>query len=218
MVWNSAYQNRSKTTKISEVTLNNKKLLIGLLILGVIFAGFTCLACGVTVYGVNSWIRNRDWQADTPVEVEVISPSISSPSDPSPDSGQSPEVYSSTLETLKAVEIPINDPIDIAQRLEGKENIPLTLPVDNLDRQVGESESFWVTNTDTAENFQIQATLAGVTDHLYFWIEDGVDYSQNALDKLTREFEDVIYPTNQEFFGSEWFPGVDGATHIHMKS
>jgi len=205
-----------KTTKISEGTLNNKKLLIGLIILGVIIAGFTCLACGVTVYGVNSWARNIEGQTNTPVEVEVISPVESSPSDPSQDSGQPAEGYSSTLDTLKAVEIPINDPIDIAQRLEGKENIPLTLPVDNLDRQVGETESFWVTDTDTTENFQVQTTLAAVTDHLYFWIEDGVDYSQSALDKLAREFEDVIYPINREFFGSEWFPGVDGDPHLYV--
>jgi hypothetical protein len=81
---------------------------------------------------------------------------------------------------------------------------------------VGEKESFWVSNTDTADNFQIEATLAAVTDHLYFWVEDGVDYSQNALDKLAQEFEEVIYPTNREFFGSEWFPGVDEDPHLYV--
>ncbi len=207
---------RTKRFKKSEETLNNKRLLIGLIVIGGIIVGFTCLACGVTVYGVNSWVRNIEGQAGSPVEVEVISPSLSSPSDPPPDSEQPVEGYSSTLDTLKSAEIPINDPIDIAQRLEGKENIPLTLPVDNLNRQVGESETFWVTNTDTAENFQVQTTLAAVTNHLYFWIEDGVDYSQKALDKLVREFEDVIYPTNREFFGSEWFPGVDGDPHLYV--
>jgi hypothetical protein len=136
--------------------------------------------------------------------------------DPEPAAQAPPVQYSYTLETLLNVEVPINDPIDIAQRLEGKENIPLTLPVENLNRQVGEKETFWVTDTDTAINFQVDTTLAAVTDHLYFWIEDGVDYSEKALNKLAAEFENNIYPTNQEFFGSEWIPGVDEDPHLYV--
>ena len=137
-------------------------------------------------------------------------------SNPAPVAQISPVQFTHTLEALLNTEIPINDPIDIAHRLEGKENIPLTLPVENLDRQVGEKESFWVTDTDTNENFQVETTLAAVTDHLYFWIEDGVDYSVKALDDLAAEFEDNIYPTNQEFFGSEWTPGVDEDPHLYV--
>ena len=196
--------------------MNKQNKIIGFIILGIMLFGFTCLACGVSIFGLSRWVRNNDLTADEPVKVEVISPSTPSTAENSQDPEQSAGVYSSTLETLKDVEIPINDPIDIAQRLEGKENIPLTLPVTDLDRQVGEKESFWVTNIDNAENFQVQTTLAAVTDHLYFWIEDGVDYSQIALNKLVREFEDVIYPINQEFFGSEWFPGIDEDPHLYV--
>ena len=136
--------------------------------------------------------------------------------DPEPAAPAPPAKYSYTLEALLNTEVPINDPIDIAQRLEGKENIPLTLPVENLNRQVGEKETFWVTDTDTATNFQVETTLAAVTDHLYFWIEDGVEYSQKALGNLAAEFENNIYPTNQEFFGSEWTPGVDEDPHLYV--
>ncbi len=164
-----------------------------MIILAVTVLCFSCLACGVLGYGITVWLREDNANTQTPA-------------------GQ----FSSTLETLLNAEIPINDPIDIAQRLEGKENIPLTLPVENLNRQVGEKETFWVTNTDTAENFQVETTLAAVTDHLYFWIEDGVDYSKKALNDLVAEFEDNIYPTNQEFFGSEWTPGVDEDPHLYV--
>ena len=138
------------------------------------------------------------------------------PSSPSQSSGYAPALTNPTLITLLNTYIPINDPIDIARRLEGKDNLPLTLPVDNLNRQVGEQETFWVTNTDTAENFQIETTLSAVTEHLYFWVENGVDFSQNALNNLAAEFEENIYPINQEFFGSEWFPGVDEDPHIYV--
>jgi len=177
---------------------------------------FSCLACGVIGYGINVWFRENDLITQTPMEVEVLPPTEVEIINPEPTDQTDPDQYSSTLETLLSAEIPINDPIDIAKRLEGKDNIPLTLPVEDLDRQVGEKETFWVLDTDTHENFQVETSLAAVTDHLYFWVEDGVDYSQKALDKLAAEFEDNIYPTNQEFFGSEWTPGVDEDPHLYV--
>jgi len=182
---------------------------------GVVLLGVSCLACGLTAYAINGWVKDRGFLVQSPVNVEVIQPTDNfdgpDPSQNSVYTGDSP-----TLEMLMTTEIPINDPIDIARRLEGKENIPLTKPVDNLNRQVGEKDEFWVTNTDTAENFKITATLSAVTDHLYFWIEDGVDYSQKALNSLADDFENNIYPTDQEFFGTEWFPGVDEDPHIYV--
>ena len=181
--------------------------------------GLSCIACGVTAYGLGLWVEENDVLDDIlnndPVDVELIVPT-GLPSNPSQSSGYDPTTTNQTLTTLLNSYIPINDPIDIAQRLEGKSNIPLTLPVENLNRQVGEVDTFWVTNTDTAENFQIQATLAAVTDHLYFWVENGVDFSQKALNNLAEDFEENIYPTNQEFFGKEWFPGVDEDPHIYV--
>jgi len=182
-----------------------------LIILTGIVLCFSCLACGVIGYGINVLLQENDTNTQDPFEVEVVPQSGGATKDAA-HIGQ----FSNTLEALLNTEVPINDPIDIAQRLEGKENIPLTLPVEDLNRQVGEKESFWVTNTDTSENFQVETTLAAVTDHLYFWVEDGVDYSKRALDNLAAEFEDNIYPTNREFFGSEWTPGVDEDPHLYV--
>ena len=186
---------------------------------GVVVLGVSCIACGITAYGINLWVQDNNildnFAGGEPVEVEVIVPT-DLPSSPSQSSGYAPALTNPTLRTLLNTNIPINDPLDIAQRLEGKVNLPLTLPVDDLNRQVGEQETFWVTNTDTAENFQIETTLSAVTDHLYFWVENGVDFSRNALDNLAADFENNIYPTNQEFFGTEWYPGVDEDPHIYV--
>lgn len=199
--------------------MKNKSLLIIVIMVGLLVLGLSCVACGITAYGINLWARDNNLLDrvvnQAPVEVEVIVPTIL-PSSSSQYSGYAPSVTNPTLETLLTTEIPINDPIDIAQRLEGKENLPLTLPVTNLNRQVGERETFWVTDTDTAENYLIGTTLAAVTDHLYFWVEDGLDYSQADIDNLAAAFEENIYPTNQEFFGSEWYPGVDEDPHIYV--
>lgn len=177
--------------------------------------GFSCLACGVTAYSLIRWGGESTFSGTAPIDVEVV-PLAEAAATQSAPGGLSSSGSSSTLETLENADIPINDPVDIAQRLEGKENLPLTKPVENLDLPVGTEQTFWVTDTDTAENFQVNTRLSAVTDHLYFWIEEGVDYSQKALDQLAADFENNIYPVNREFFGSEWFPGVDGDPHLYV--
>lgn len=189
--------------------MKNKTLVILLILLVVIVSFCSCVACGATAFGLRTWLGERDFPSDSEVEAEVIPA-------PTPGDTQTSPESQSTLETLLSAEIPINDPVDLAQRLEGKDNIPLTVPVSNLDLPLGTQKSFWVTDTDTAENFQIETSLAAVTDHMYFWVENGVDYSQSALDELVADFEDNIYPTNREFFGSEWFPGVDEDPHLYV--
>ncbi len=121
-----------------------------------------------------------------------------------------------TLKTLKDTLVPINDPADLARRLEGKENIPATLEAPASPLRVGDQQTFWVSNTDTNEYFQVKATLQYVTDHTYFWIEDGVSFKERELKDLAETFEEHIYPTNREFFGSEWSPGVDGDPHLYI--
>ena len=161
-------------------------------------------------------MQDYDGSSKEPVEVEVIPPATPEGNDPDPEAADMTLPSTDTLDTLSKTVIPINDPIDLALRLEGKVDIPRTLPVDDLNRELGDQETFWVTNTDTAENFQVETTLAAITDHLYVWVEDGVEYSQRDLDRLADYFEVTIYPTNREFFGSEWFPGVDEDPHIYV--
>jgi immune inhibitor A len=125
-------------------------------------------------------------------------------------------ISSDTLSVLEDTVVPVNDLIDLAERLEGKENVPLTMEAPLLPLQVGAKDVMWATNVDTNENFQIDVTLGYVTDHLYFWIEDGIVYDEDDLAALALTFEEKIYPTNREFFGSEWTPGVDGDPHLYI--
>ena len=130
-----------------------------------------------------------------------------------------PSGYSTITETLSILEntvVPINSLPDLARRLEGKQNIPTTLAPPASPLQVGDQQSFWVSNVDSNDNFQIDATLQYITDHVYFWIEDGVNYRNADLKKLADTFEQKIYPTDREFFGSEWSPGVDGDPHLYI--
>ncbi|HJR79390.1 MAG TPA: choice-of-anchor J domain-containing protein [Anaerolineales bacterium] len=123
-------------------------------------------------------------------------------------------ISTETLETLEQTEIPENDPIDLACRLQEVCNVPTTVP--GKAYQVGDKEKFWVSNSDTAEHRQIDATLLYITPHSYFWAEDGIDVNSNDVKALMDTFESEIYPTNREFFGSELTPGVDGDPHIFV--
>src|SRR4030095_3927056 len=60
------------------------------------------------------------------------------------------------------------------------------------------------------------ATLRYATPHVYFWVQDGVSYDDGEMKDLVDAFESKIYPTDREFFGSEWSPGVDGDVHIYV--
>ena len=120
------------------------------------------------------------------------------------------------LNLLKNTTIPMNDPIDLAQRLKGKLNLPTKLEFPIRLYQIGDQETFRVINADDNTNYEIQATLRYLTDHAYFWIEDGVQYNERHMRDLVDTFESKIYPIEREFFGSEWTPGVDADPHLFI--
>lgn len=124
-------------------------------------------------------------------------------------------VETETLQTLENTFIPINDPIALGHRLLGLTDLSPTEAPPASFYAVGAHEAFWVGNGDM-DNFQVDATLQYVTDHAYFWIENGVAYRDRDLRDLADAFEYQIYPTDRSFFGSEWTPGVDGDPHIYI--
>lgn len=129
--------------------------------------------------------------------------------------GQLDQAYD-TLNVLNENIVPINDPIDLVGRLGGKPGVPEVLIDENAPYNVGAQKDFWVSNTDTNENFQVSATLQYVGDNIYFWIEDGVSFNRSDLDRLAGTFDQEIIPTNREFFGQEWNPGVDGDSRFYV--
>jgi immune inhibitor A len=162
--------------------------------------------------------------SNTPTRPPQIVVPTAQPSKPvSTDTPVAPEptvqnsgLNTNTLDILKDTIVPVNDLIDLAGRLQGKTNLPAYLEPPPIQYKVGDQQTFWASNNDTDNSFRLQATLRYVTDHVYFWIQDGVSYSQKALKDLTETFENKIYPTDREFFGSEWTPGVDSDPHLYI--
>ncbi len=193
-------------------TKNNNAILIGI---GIFVA--VCCACAL-ILGAAS-VVGINYFNEVTTSIPVF-PTIESFDPPTPTEDPviirpSEEVSTETLDTLKSTIVPENDPYEIACRLKGKCNLPETLPAAPAYK-VGDKKKFWVTNVNNNENFQIEATLRYITPHTYFWAQSNLDVNMNDLKRLMDTFEEKIYPTDREFFGSEWTPGVDGDPHIYM--
>lgn len=203
--------------------MNGKVSLLVVLVL-IVLCG-CCLLAGGTAAGL-AVFRHA---AQSPAEVgypTVVFDFVPETPDvqPQPDATLSPHVQSlpaadgahETLETLRNAFIPIRDPVDLAARLQGKHTIPLTLETPPVVYQVGDTKRFWVTNVDTNRNFQATARLRYLGQHHYFWIQEGINFGERDLQRLGATFDEKIYPTTREFFGSEWNPGVDNDPRIFI--
>ncbi len=122
-----------------------------------------------------------------------------------------------TVAALDQAEIPMRDLLELAIRLQGLDpNTPRVVNTTPTDYPVGTRRTFRVSNQDTFETRTITAELVYKTDHLYMWVEEGVEVDERRLARAADTFEQRIYPVEHEFFGSEWSPGVDGDPHLSV--
>jgi immune inhibitor A len=210
----------------------NRSNTIILIVVGLVILLMACCIC-LAIFGGAFFLRSSNAISSYSLETsgptpQVIRPTNLPPATQKPQATQGAQItmppdlpsgYTPITQTLNILEntvVPINSLPDLARRLEGKQNIPTTIEPPASPLQTGDQQSFWVSNVDSNNNFQIDATLQYITDHVYFWIEDGVNYRSSDLKKLADTFEQKIYPTDREFFGSEWSPGVDDDPHLYI--
>lgn len=201
--------------------------------------GFFLCLCGIFLVAGSSWLlirqasiseallspaRETEHAGDTPSPGASISLPTSSPSGIDiPTSTQAPKeglaqaaLSQDTLSVFTNTIIHANDPIRLVRKLNGGLEIPAQLDYQVNQYSLGDQEDFWVLNSDINQSKQIQATLHYITDHVYFWVEDGVRFSPDSMKSLIDTFESKIYPTNHRFFGSEWTPGVDADPRLFI--
>ena len=182
-------------------------------------AVLACCLCLAVVLGVAAilpawWVT----QQDSALPTFDVGPA--EPAAPTPVMSASPEaIPPEALETerqLVEAEVPIADPLDLAVRLKGLTDPPRIVAESAAPIPVGALKTFWAGNNDTDEHFEVQAKLVYASAHVYFWVEEGVDYTTADVERIVEVFETQSYPTNREFFGSEWTPGVDGDVHLYV--
>ena len=138
---------------------------------------------------------------------------------PAGDSSAAPtpaaEEFLTEMQLQEAV-VPARNLRVLAEELRGTGPIPEVVNETAPTYRLNESQQFWINNDDTNEHFQIDARLAYANDVLYMWVEDGVNYDPADLKAAADKFADETYPTNRNFFGSEWSPGVDNDPRLHI--
>jgi len=183
---------------------------------GAVILTLVCCLCLVVVGTAASiWFASSTLEELTPFPTSTRASTPVVP-DSSWEFGQVPAEAAAMDRALGEEVVPIADPISLAERLQGKEGIPVVLAASAAPIPVGTRRTFWASNTDTLENFQVEAELVYATDHVYFWVEQGIGYDLDEVQALVDEFENETYPTNRAFFGSEWSPGVDGDEHLYI--
>jgi immune inhibitor A len=172
------------------------------------------LVAGVAAYGYYAFSNVTPSLTESPNIPPVDGSTPTSESDlfrPPSDT-----ISTETVQMLDQSVTPENDVYELACRLQGKCNISTSLPAPKAPLKVGATQKFWITNADSNENFQIDATLLYITPLTYFWAEDPKSVNKDDMKALMDTFDKKIIPTDREFFGSEWTPGVDNDPHIYV--
>lgn len=112
------------------------------------------------------------------------------------------------LEALLNADFPVHDFYEASRRLGNEDVGPRTVTAQPY--QVGDRQSFFV-NEDT-----VDAVLMAATEHTYFWVEDGLNLDQAAVNQAAQRFEQEYYPPLVNLFGQEWQPGVDNDPHFSV--
>ena len=79
---------------------------------------------------------------------------------------------------------------------------------------IGDKQTF------TADGGRLHAELVYATEHIYFWMEEGLSLNKAEMTAAAERLENEYYPQLTTLFGSEWRPGVDGDPHfsiVHIK-
>ena len=199
---NNGSENKSGTTTV---------IIIGIVVL---LCCICALVLGMAGYGYYAYTQIAPTLSANPIFPPVNGVTPESPSDlfrPSPDT-ISPE----TVQTLDQSIVPENDVYELACRLQGKCDVAKTLDAPAMPLTVGTTQKFWILNADTNQHSQVEMTLLNITPLTYFWAENPESVNEDDMKTLMDKFDQEIIPTNREFFGSEWTPGVDNDPHIYL--
>ncbi|MEM8859838.1 MAG: hypothetical protein AAGD96_16035, partial [Chloroflexota bacterium] len=159
-------------------------------------------------------------EPEPPVAIE--NPTFPDPSAPkfSPINEPPTEAMLNAAEALRT-NIPIpRDDVDLAKGYFGLSDadIQASLPVPNIDYQIGDIEVFSVNNFNINSYAVVNAELLGISEHAYFWFDETAGNGQPdaaTVVAVGQEF-DAIYKTVSSFFGVERQPGIDGHIRVHV--
>lgn len=184
-------------------------VLLGSCLLITAVAGGTVLYGGISQLGTQALLQTRSALATpTPVQPPTPTPYILGPT--------ASQAALDALAALRAEEVPPHDAREWAVRIEGVTDLPISVPPPEVPPQIGDQETFTIFNYDTYAYGTRDATLQYIGQHVYFWVANGVNFNFDDMVALVDEFDNHIYPIDQQFFGSEWNPGIDNDPRLYI--
>lgn len=123
-----------------------------------------------------------------------------------------------TFEELNQSLPPERDDVALAVAYLGAAEPTGSVPLVEESLPVGTHQPFNISNLIDNTTTQIDAVLAAVSDHAYFWFDIGpesVDPDEATLAEISAAFDD-IYEADTAYFGSENNPGLDGDPHVNI--
>ncbi|MDK2981314.1 MAG: immune inhibitor [Chloroflexota bacterium] len=193
---------------------NNK---LGTIFLGILVVGLAVFCLAAIFMGVK-WFGAKEPLPQAAVSTTTI-PASEEPAmvDMGPTQSASTTASSEgtiTMQILEDTLVPENDPLELAARFNGVSDPRASLKEEAVTKANGSKQPFWILDVDSNDYRQITAVLAYQTPHLYFWVEEGIEYDEREVAQLADVFENQIYPTDRQYFGNEWSPGVDNDPHL----
>ena len=103
---------------------------------------------------------------------------------------------------------PERDLFELAQRLRPPSG-PLSRTVHPTSTREGQKQAFFVTDLVEESVRSVTATLAVISEHAYWYVDDALDVSREDLAKSADIFETSIRPAMVGGFGDIRSPGID---------
>ena len=111
------------------------------------------------------------------------------------------------------VQPPDRDLHELAARLRSDVGGELARTATTTPRanQVGHTDTFWISDEvdDEPVSYAIEASIAVVTEHAYWYVDVNADIPTVALSRAAAEFEERVHPLLTNATGDVWNPGVD---------
>jgi len=119
-----------------------------------------------------------------------------------------------TLDELRAVMIPANDPVDLARRLRG---ITAThTPPSQPNWEIGDTQLFNSVNASKQQEFVVNAELRGRSDNVLVWIETSAPVSNRMAQQFAELVDTSIVQQVQALWGFAEPAGVDGDARLYI--
>lgn len=136
----------------------------------------------------------------------------------SPTSAPASNTVSSDSEfaALAAAVPAARDQTALVEQFKGTGDLPDVARTTPLEVKVSDVEQFWVADTASNTNYQVDAQLRYVGPTVLMYVDTAISDSigQRDLEAAARTFEREIYPHNRAIFGNEISPGVDGDSRL----